>query len=116
MSNERGSVRTTTTDRAGEPAASVTCLNALTTALIAAGYNAKAKPDGEPPFVRVVNPNLATVDPKWFSGLGEDISIAPGADGRLRFWWSWGDPIVPASDIAGAVTKIAKVLRACSQP
>jgi hypothetical protein len=42
--------------------------------------------------------------------LSETIRAAQGTDGGWWFWWSWGDPIAPVTDIDAAGFKIAYVL------
>lgn len=42
--------------------------------------------------------------------LAETIRIAPGEDGGLQWWWSWGKPFCPADDVATAVRVIKHVV------
>jgi hypothetical protein len=42
--------------------------------------------------------------------LAETVRCVPDAEERLTWHWSWGEPICPAADIAGAVRLIAHVV------
>jgi hypothetical protein len=42
--------------------------------------------------------------------LAEVIRCMPGADEALYWYWSWGEPICPAADIAQATKAIAYVV------
>jgi hypothetical protein len=44
------------------------------------------------------------------SRLAETIRCMPDRRERLCWWWSWNEPIGPATDIAGAVRVIAHVV------
>ncbi|MEV5708793.1 hypothetical protein [Actinoallomurus sp. NPDC052274] len=48
--------------------------------------------------------------PKTHAGLAEIIKIMPDEGEVLSFYWSWGERICPASDIAGAVAAIKHVV------
>ena len=42
--------------------------------------------------------------------LSETVRCMPDAQERLMWWWSWGEPICPADQIADAVKAIAHVV------
>jgi hypothetical protein len=42
--------------------------------------------------------------------LSETVRCMPDRQERLTWWWSWGDPICPATDIDNAVRVITHVV------
>jgi hypothetical protein len=58
---------------------------------------------GGPAFLRVVNPNAAS--------LSENVTCAPAPDGLDHYyWWSWGERMHRVGDPGGAALKVAHVL------
>lgn len=55
-----------------------------------------------PPYLRVANP-VAPV-------LTDRVMCERGADGQYWFWWPWAQRIGPVDDVAGAATRVARVL------
>jgi hypothetical protein len=65
-------------------------------------------PTSAPAFVRVANTSVGR--------MRDDITCAPcGPQDELWFFWSWGERMVPVTDLAGAVRRIGYVL-ATSEP
>ena len=48
--------------------------------------------------------------PGAHSRLTETVTCMPDRRETLMWWWSWGDPICPATDITDAVKVIAHVV------
>ncbi len=42
--------------------------------------------------------------------LSETVRCMPDGQERLTWWWSWGEPICPADQIAGVVKIITRVV------
>jgi hypothetical protein len=59
----------------------------------------------------VVAPTRVRVSfPGASSRLAETIRCMPDRRERLCWWWSWNEPICPATDLADAVRVIAHVV------
>ena len=61
-------------------------------------------PPGRVPSLHVVNPSAAA--------LAEDVYAGRGQDGLWWFWWSWAERIAAGDDLAGAASRISRVLAA----
>jgi hypothetical protein len=61
-------------------------------------------PPGRVPSLHVVNPAAVA--------LAEDVYAGRGRDGQWWFWWSWAERIAAGDDLAGAATRIRRVLAA----
>ena len=61
-------------------------------------------PPGRVPSLHVVNPDA--------SALAEDVYAGPCQDGQWWFWWSWAERIAAGDDLAGAASRISRVLAA----
>lgn len=59
----------------------------------------------------VVAPTRVQVSqPGAYAGLAETVWCMPDADEQLMWWWSWGEPICPATQIPEAAKAIARVV------
>jgi hypothetical protein len=58
----------------------------------------------------VLSPTRVHVSAGVHSRLAETIRCHPDGDEKLMWWWNWGEPICPATDIDLAVRFIAHVV------
>jgi hypothetical protein len=92
-------------DAADGPRACLGRLESLAEAVIRHGLKARlVTPPGRLPSLHVVNPHAAS--------LAEDVYAGPGPDGQWWFWWSWAERIALGDDLAGAASRISRVLAA----
>jgi hypothetical protein len=92
-------------DAADSPRAYLSRLEGLAEAVTEHGLKARlVTPPGRMPSLHVVNPHAAA--------LAEDVYAGPGQDGQWWFWWSWAERIASGDDLAGAATRISRVLAA----
>ncbi len=92
-------------DAADSPRAYLGRLEGLAEAVTQQGLKARlVTPPGRVPSLHVVNPHA--------SSLAEDVYAGPGQDGQWWFWWSWAERIAAGDDLAGAATRISRVLAA----
>jgi len=42
--------------------------------------------------------------------MAETVTLAPDKDGELMWWWSWGMPICPATQLDRAVALVSNVV------
>lgn len=77
-----------------------TLTSRLTDACRRAGLNAEPV---APTRVRVSYPGA-------HARLSETVRCMPDRQERLTWWWSWGDPICPATEIDNAVRVITHVV------
>jgi hypothetical protein len=79
-------------------------LEALATALIAAGLTVRAELEADEPSIVVINPD-ATDHRDRITCRGHTVDGA-----ALWFWHFWREPIAPARDIRAAVANIRATL------
>src|ERR1700722_2902848 len=80
-------------------------LEGLAQAVTEHGLRARlVTPPGRVPSLHVVNPDA--------SALAEDVYAGPCQDGQWFFWWSWAERIAAGDDLAGAASRISRVLAA----
>ena len=80
-------------------------LEGLAQAVTEHGLRARlVTPPGRVPSLHVVNPHA--------SALAEDVYAGPCQDGQWFFWWSWAERIAAGDDLAGAASRISRVLAA----
>jgi hypothetical protein len=80
-------------------------LERLADALTQQGLRARlVTPPGRIPSLHVVNPAAAA--------LAEDVYAGRSRDGQWWFWWSWAERIASGEDLAGAASRIRRVLAA----
>jgi|HubBroStandDraft_5_1064220.scaffolds.fasta_scaffold123515_2 hypothetical protein len=86
----------------------ITCLDRLEgLAAELGGHGLRARVVSAPgrlPSLHVVNPAAAA--------LAEDVYAGPSRDGQWWFWWSWAERIAAGEDLAGAASRIRRVLAA----
>jgi hypothetical protein len=92
-------------DAADSPRAYLGRLEGLAQAVTEHGLRARlVTPPGRVPSLHVVNPDA--------SALAEDVYAGPCQDGQWYFWWSWAERIAAGDDLAGAASRISRVLAA----
>lgn len=76
-------------------------LTRLTRACVAAGLEAE-----------IIEPNtkIRISKPGAHPRLAEIITLKPGPDDAMCFWWSWNAPCGSADDVGAAVQKISGVV------
>jgi hypothetical protein len=94
-------------DRDGTTATgpAIESLGKLAAAIGARGFDTHTiTPAGNLPYLKVRNTGLASM-------MSESVT----SDGEF-FWWSWGDPVGPAADVAEAADAVARVLAITGEP
>lgn len=80
-----------------------TALKELGLVLDGKGFRVRInRPIGGPAFLRVANPAAG--------GLSENVTCKPGCDDELFYFYSWGDPITPVSEMESAAERLMRVL------
>lgn len=99
--------------RCGANREAIALLDRLAAGLLVAGFQVLPRYDGDPPYLRVINPLVGPL-------LGETIGVtrhdAPAGEPAWVFRWSWTEILHNADDIDGTVTKISQVLAATQEP